>query len=138
MRGRTDGPSVRTALATIRYGADEQGYLLYVKPAISTKEPVDVATYADKAVKFPHEPTSNQFFTERQFESYRMLGWEALDEVATDATSLDDLLERFSAADEPHTAVLPDHGGAAGTAPPGTAPAATASAPPRTAGVPAP
>jgi hypothetical protein len=39
MHGRQHGPSVRTAVATIRYGADEQGYLLYVKPAISTKEP---------------------------------------------------------------------------------------------------
>jgi hypothetical protein len=61
---------------------------------------MDVTTYAEKATKFPHEPTSNQFFTERQFESYRMLGWDALDEVATDATSLDQLLDRFSLADQ--------------------------------------
>lgn len=138
MHARKDGPSARTALATIRYGADEQGYLLYVKPAISTKEPVDVTTYAEKAVKFPHEPTSNQFFTERQFESYRMLGWDALDEVATNATSLDELLERFAAADEPYSAVLPAHAGSAGGPPPATPPAATVSEPPRTAGVPAP
>jgi hypothetical protein len=124
MRARKDGPSVRTALATIRYGAEEQGYLLYVKPAISTREPVDVTTYADKAAKFPHEPTSNQFFTERQFESYRMLGWDALNDVAADATSLDDLLERFAAADEPDAAVLPDHSGLAGSAAPGTMPVA--------------
>jgi hypothetical protein len=134
MHGRQAGPSVRTAVATIRYGADEQGYLLYVKPAISTKETVDVITYAEKASKFPHEPTTNQFFTERQFESYRMLGWDALDEVATDAASLDQLLESILPGGPAHSpANTRDHRPA-----PTTEPASTACAPPRTADAPVP
>jgi hypothetical protein len=37
---------------------------------------MDVLSYAMSHPTFPHETTSNQFFTESQFESYRMLGYE--------------------------------------------------------------
>jgi hypothetical protein len=35
-----------------------------------------VLSYAMSHSTFPHETTANQFFTESQFESYRMLGFE--------------------------------------------------------------
>ncbi len=42
--------------------------------------------YAARHPAFPHEPTSDQFFDEAQFESYRRLGehvaWEVLRPVA--------------------------------------------------------
>ncbi len=50
------------------------GWLLYVKPAFCGTEPPDVCEYAMAHDRFPHEPTTDQFFSESQFESYRMLG----------------------------------------------------------------
>ena len=38
-------------------------------------EPTDIQHYASAHASFPHEPTSDQFFDEAQWESYRRLGW---------------------------------------------------------------
>jgi len=67
------------ARATIEYGAVdgshvENGELLYIKPAIGGNEPKDVFNYKELSLLFPHEPTSDQWFSESQFESYRVLG----------------------------------------------------------------
>ena len=45
-----------------------------IKPALYGKEPQDVLNYAAQKTAFPQEPTSDQFFGESQFESYRQLG----------------------------------------------------------------
>jgi hypothetical protein len=62
----------------IRYSAIDDklkdGALLYFKAALCGDEPVDVANYAAANPPFPHQSTSNQWFDEAQFESYRMLG----------------------------------------------------------------
>jgi hypothetical protein len=50
------------------------GLLFYVKPAFYGGEPRDVFNYALGHDEFPHEPTSDQWFSESQFESYRSLG----------------------------------------------------------------
>jgi len=53
----------------------EDGKLLYVKPAIfAHDEPIDVRNYGRTNPKYPHEPTTDQWFSESQFESYRALG----------------------------------------------------------------
>ena len=44
-------------------------------------EPADVLNYARSHPAFPHESTSNQFFTEAQFESYRMLGLHTIEQA---------------------------------------------------------
>ncbi len=58
------------------------GTLLYLKASLTGDEPSDVQDYAARHPVFPHEPTSDQFFDEAQFESYRRLGehvaWEVL------------------------------------------------------------
>jgi hypothetical protein len=63
---------------TIHYdGVDGNGAigtLVYLKPCLSGDEPSDVRNYAMAHPTFPHESTINQWFTEEQFESYRMLG----------------------------------------------------------------
>jgi hypothetical protein len=95
-----DGPSAHVAWGTIGYsdaGGGNDGWLLYVKPALTAHVPVDVQAYASHSTQFPHEATSNQFFTERQFESYRMLGWHSLESAAAKAASLEDLREFFGA-----------------------------------------
>jgi predicted acylesterase/phospholipase RssA len=71
------------AVGTIRYGRagrpeDQKhapdGYLLYIKPSITGSEPGDVLQYRAAHAEFPHESTSDQWFGESQFESYRKLG----------------------------------------------------------------
>ncbi|WHZ17598.1 MAG: hypothetical protein OJF52_004450 [Nitrospira sp.] len=66
------------AIGLIRYDKVDAnataGTLLYLKPSLTGNEPSDVQDYAARHPAFPHEPTSDQFFDEAQFESYRRLG----------------------------------------------------------------
>ena len=66
---------------TIRYaqadGACEDGVLLYIKPTIIGGENADILNYSKAYPAFPHQSTADQWFDERQFESYRMLGYQA-------------------------------------------------------------
>jgi len=50
------------------------GILIYIKPACYGEEPRDIYEYFKRSETFPHESTADQFFSESQFESYRMLG----------------------------------------------------------------
>lgn len=62
-------------LARIRYfDTGEIGWLLLVKPSLGGDEPVDVVQYQRTQPLFPQEPTSDQYFDEAQWESYRKLG----------------------------------------------------------------
>lgn len=64
------------------YAKTTAGTLIYLKASLTGDEPSDVQDYAARHSAFPHEPTSDQFFDEAQFESYRRLGehvaWEVL------------------------------------------------------------
>jgi hypothetical protein len=64
------------ALARVTYADDPnaRSWLLYVKPTLVGDEPGDIAHYHAEHPAFPHEPTSDQFFDEAQWESYRKLG----------------------------------------------------------------
>jgi hypothetical protein len=74
------------AVGTVRYsqrdGAGTDGALLYIKPALCGQEPADVGHYAASHPEFPHEPTSDQWFSESQMESYRALGFHAATTIA--------------------------------------------------------
>ncbi|MFT3780944.1 MAG: patatin-like phospholipase family protein [Nibricoccus sp.] len=62
-------------LARIRYfDTDEICWLLLIKPSLGGDEPVDVIQYQRTQPSFPQEPTSDQYFDEAQWESYRKLG----------------------------------------------------------------
>ena len=50
------------------------GVLIYIKPAWYGDGPLDVVEYSRRNQAFPHETRADRFFTEAQFESYRMLG----------------------------------------------------------------
>ena len=72
----------RAASATIaRTGRRWPGTLLYIKSSLTGDEPTDVLRYAAEHPAFPHESTSDQFFDESQFESYRALGYHIAHEV---------------------------------------------------------
>jgi hypothetical protein len=71
------------------------GILVYVKPALCNVEPVDVFHYAQENETFPHESTSDQWFSEAQFESYRALGFHVIDHICRPTAKL------FSEKSEP-------------------------------------
>jgi hypothetical protein len=102
-------PGAYCAVGTIRYrhadraavgdGAEgpPDGYLLYVKPVFYGDEPRDVYHYANTNSRFPHESTADQWFSEAQFESYRMLGLHMLNKILGDGDEpleISDLVER--------------------------------------------
>ena len=63
------------ALARVKYADnDETAWLVYVKATLMGDEPADVVQYHRAHPAFPQEPTADQFFDERQWESYRRLG----------------------------------------------------------------
>lgn len=71
------------ALGKIKYRDSEgdeapEGILIYIKPVVCDKVPVDVLSYGKEHDNFPNEPTSDQWFDESQFESYRMLGHHSM------------------------------------------------------------
>lgn len=77
-------------------GAGAIGTLVYLKPAIAARdEPVDVINYWKAHPAFPHESTANQWFSEAQFESDRMLGLQSIAAAVgdRDPTSLGELCQ---------------------------------------------
>jgi hypothetical protein len=74
------------AVGTIHYkGADGvdcgNGHVLYVKPAYHGTEGAGIRSYATAHKEFPHESTLDQWFTESQFESYRSLGLDVMNDI---------------------------------------------------------
>jgi hypothetical protein len=77
------------AIGRIRYSVvdegAEDGVLIYLKPSLTGDEPADVRHYASQRTAFPHETTTDQFFSEAQFESYRRLGLHVIETVCGEA-----------------------------------------------------
>jgi hypothetical protein len=70
-----DGVSAKdTVRGTIRYPDTTEGTLIFAKAAMTRSTPQDALAYRDVDPKFPTHPTSDQFFDERKFESYRSIG----------------------------------------------------------------
>ena len=74
------------ATAVIDYKAADgdgscNGTILYIKPALHWTEPAGIVSYARAHETFPHETTTDQWFTESQFESYRSLGFEIAKDI---------------------------------------------------------
>jgi hypothetical protein len=72
----------RTAftVGTIKYsnvdGDSDTGTIVYLKSAVTRQNSIVVHRYDRYSKHFPHEPTTNQWFDEAQFEAYRLLGLE--------------------------------------------------------------
>lgn len=85
IHGRSQAAGKYFAIGDVDYAAMDAGApagkLLYVKPCVYGDEPVDVGNYAASHPDFPHEPTTDQWFTESQFESYRALGLHIIESV---------------------------------------------------------
>jgi hypothetical protein len=77
LRRGTGGPEWskrRFAVGDITYEDGSTGTLIYLKASMTGKEDTSVRQYKSSSPTFPHESTSDQFYGEDQFESYRHLG----------------------------------------------------------------
>src|SRR6266436_1554676 len=102
------------AIGKIRYscvdklvaGEDDSaydGYLVYLKPSLTDGEPRDVLNYHQSNPTFPEETIVDQWFSESQFESYRMLGNHMIETIcAEQAISAKGPLDRFRKQAEAH------------------------------------
>jgi Patatin-like phospholipase len=86
--GGSEGAGRYCAVGSIEYSAVdgpevEDGVIIVVKPVLLGNEPRDVANYAAQNKPFPQQPTSDQFFGESQFESYRQLGYFAVRSICS-------------------------------------------------------
>lgn len=74
---------VHWILGSIKYPETAEktpGRILYIKSSITGREAGDVYNYRLQHTPFPQDSTSDQWFTESQFESYRRLGQQVVDE----------------------------------------------------------
>ena len=77
-------------LARIHYlGTDQFSWLLLIKPCLMGDETVDVLQYQRTHPLFPQEPTTDQYFDEAQWESYRKLGEHIGTELFTPPSFVD-------------------------------------------------
>lgn len=77
----------------IRYIPDDpakDGMLVLIKPSLPRlqNEPPDILNYAERNSPFPQQTTTDQFFDEGQFESYRRLGVFCADQCLEQHQSL--------------------------------------------------
>lgn len=71
-------------IGKIRYPDDKQGVLLYLNTALTAELPADLYGYKSNNPSFPDQPTSDQFFDEKQFEAYRELGYRLAEAMIDD------------------------------------------------------
>ncbi len=64
----------RIRYSDARTGAEDIGWLVYLKLARTGEEPGYVVDYGRRNPDFPHETTGDQLYDEAQFEAYRRLG----------------------------------------------------------------
>ena len=82
------------AIGVIDYAAADggggEGVILYVKAGYHKDRIFNagVRNYAAANPAFPHESTGDQFYSESQFESYRALGFEIMDDILRRGTLL--------------------------------------------------
>jgi hypothetical protein len=76
-------------VGTIHYDDVDQGApdgtLLYLKSSLTGDEEADLVQFHAQDPAFPHNPTTDQFFNESKFESYRTLGYHIAQKVFADA-----------------------------------------------------
>lgn len=68
----------------IYYADKTEGTLIYITTTIVRGLSPDIYGYRREHPVFPDEPTSDQFFDEKQFEAYRELGFQLADLVCKD------------------------------------------------------
>ena len=80
-------PSAAFAIRQSTVPAAPDGIIVYIKPACYGDEPRDIYEYFKRSETFPHESTADQFFSESQFESYRMLGVYTMEKLCANGAA---------------------------------------------------
>lgn len=81
-------------MCPIIYPDNSQGRLIYLKTSFFKQLSADLYGYKKTHPQFPDEPTSDQFFDEKQFEAYRELGFQTAWRMMQDASICDDAFVR--------------------------------------------
>lgn len=89
----------RILYAKTAHHAAGDGVIVYVKPRRLADDSAIISSYGARARDFPHEPTSDQWFTESQFAAYLAMGERAAAEIPE--TALAALRERASPPRKP-------------------------------------
>jgi hypothetical protein len=76
------------AVGYVRYDDGGYGTIVYLKSSMTGDEPTELHQYKADHAAFPHEPTTDQFFSEPQFESYRRLGVHVAETALGNAAKL--------------------------------------------------
>jgi hypothetical protein len=78
-----EGPC-HAAIAKINYDdSSEPSWLVLLKTSLTGDESVDVLQFSAENDLFPNTPTTNQFFADAEWESYRALGYHVGDKLFT-------------------------------------------------------
>jgi len=89
-------------LGNVTYADGSRGEILYLKALMRTRVGADIYGYWRTNPDFPNQPTSNQFYGELQFDSYRELGRELMDGVLADSQGdVDKLFAHWRASAHP-------------------------------------
>ncbi len=75
--GKPPRAAAHFAVGTIHYcpkKPEEDGVLIYLKPALVAADAADVLGYSSRNSQFPNDTTANQWFDEKHFENYRAMG----------------------------------------------------------------
>ena len=72
--GDSEQAKSETATGTILYSDGTPGTLVYARNVLTARVPWDVKAYHEADPAFPHNPTSDQLYTDQKFEGYRALG----------------------------------------------------------------
>jgi hypothetical protein len=116
-----DNPNKYCAIGRIRYScvdkpvgskdsdADYDGVLIYIKPSLNGSEPADVLNFHSSDDAFPQDTIADQWFSEPQFESYRMLGSHMIETICPNKLGDSDKpLEGFTRQVRKHLADKPE------------------------------
>ncbi|NVK40783.1 MAG: patatin-like phospholipase family protein [Oceanospirillaceae bacterium] len=90
----------------VRYADGSFGDILYIKASLSADLSPDIYAYWRANPEFPNQTTTDQFFDEMQFDSYRQLGLEVMSGLLRDATSVEQLFSRAREAGTSDKAVV--------------------------------
>jgi hypothetical protein len=83
-----DGPKLRGRahlVGNVTYADGSRGEILYLKAMLTGNLGADIYAYWRTNPEFPNQPTSNQFYGELQFDSYRELGRQLMLGIAGEA-----------------------------------------------------
>ena len=82
-------------VVTVTYSDGSTGEILYLKALLRVHLGADIYGYWRTNPEFPNQPTSNQFYGELQFDSYRELGRQLMQGIIGEERALEKVFERW-------------------------------------------